>query len=275
MFNLKEDNNYNIILNHGKHGKISTERETGIFIDDIGYEVEGFKVTEAYSEVIKDSITVSFFRRGIASDYDKYYLGFKANGENKFTYLSYETLLFDTENVKPFGFNGFLSIKIPRAEVIQFVLEKEGEEEEKYHLDQFKISKNAANVYVNYREISDKTNPFNSKLFVAEIYGGDRKILDIDSRAFSTVFTPSTYVKRTSTDSFADWEIPQLVKKEVYKKFKNPKYIYNPILTISPFPRNEEYKKYEFNTLKEAISTVKADKSKILLVFSALFEHIT
>ncbi|WP_417785155.1 hypothetical protein [Tenacibaculum sp.] len=276
-FHLKEDNTYKIILKQGKHDKIDTGRETIIYIDNIGYDIEGFNVTEDYSKVIKDSITVNFFRRSLHSDYDKYYLGFKAKGDKNFTYLnlSYETLFFNTQNVKPFNFNGFLSVKIPRTTEIQLILkdEVETENKEKYLMNQFSISKNTANIYVDYRKIRDKNNSHNSKFAVAEIYGSGRKILDIESEAFSSVFKPSTYVKRTRIDSFSNWKIPVLVKKEFYKKFNNPKYVYKPVITISPAPRNEEYKKYEFKHLKEAIAAVKADESKILLVFNSLLRH--
>ncbi|WP_324026476.1 hypothetical protein QSV08_03050 [Maribacter sp. BPC-D8] len=279
-FHFKEDNTYNIILKEGSHGKFDTGRETVIYLDDIGYEVEGFHVTEDYAEIIKDSITVNFYRRGLDAKDEDYYLGFKAKGDEDFTYLNliYETLFFNTENVKPFAFNGYLSVKIPRTTEIQFVLKEEvtsESEEEKvtYLMNQFSLSKNAANAYVDHRTIRDKNNIFNSKFAVAEIYGSTRKILDIDSKAFSSVFTPSTYVKRTKIDSFPNWKVPVEVKKEVYKKFNDPKYVYKPVLTISPPPRNEEYKKYEFNHLKEAVAAVKADDSKVLLVLNSLLRN--
>ncbi|MDO6761859.1 hypothetical protein Q4566_16755 [Tamlana sp. 2_MG-2023] len=159
-FHFKEDNTYNIILKEGTHGKFDTGRETVIYIDDIGYEVEGFHVTEDYSEIIKDSITVNFYRRGLHSEDDNYYLGFKAKGDENFTYLnlSYETLLFNTENVDPFAFNGYLSVKIPRTTEIQFILKdevttKNEEKKAKYLMNQFSLSKNAANAYVDHRVI--------------------------------------------------------------------------------------------------------------------------
>ncbi|MFV0540924.1 MAG: hypothetical protein ACK5MZ_06760 [Aestuariibaculum sp.] len=277
-FHFKKDNTYKIVLKQGKYNKIDTGRETIIYLDDIGYDIEGFNVTEDYSKTVKDSITVNFYRRNLHSDYDKYYLGFKTNGDKNFTYLnlSYETLLFNTKNVKPFNFNGFLSIKIPRATEIQLILEDEVETEkkEKYFMNQFSLSKKTANVYVDYRKIEDKNNSHDSKFAVAEIYGSGRKILDIDSKAFSAALKPSTYVKRTKVDSFPNnWEVPELVKKEVYKKFNNPKYVYQPVFTISPAPRNEKYKKHEFGQLKEAITAIKADESKLLLVFNSILRH--
>ncbi|QCE42775.1 hypothetical protein [Psychroserpens sp. NJDZ02] len=279
-FHFKEDNSYNIILKEGTHDTFDTGRETVIFIDNIGYDIEGFHVTEDYAEVIKDSITVNFYRRGLDSKYENYYLGFKVKGDKNFTYLnlSYETLFFNTEKVEPFAFNGYLSIKIPRTTEIQFIFKEEvttknEDKKETYIMNQFSLSKNAANAFVDQRVIRDKNNIFNSKFAVAEIYGSTRKILDIDNKAFSSLFTPSTYVKRTKIDSFTNWKIPAEVKKEVYKKFNNPKYEYNPVITISPSSRNEAYKKYEFNHLKEAVAAVKADDSKVLLVFNSLLRN--
>ena len=281
-FHFKEDNTYNIILKQGKHDKIITRRgNIAIYIEDIGFDVEGFNVTEDYSEVIKDSITVNFYRRGIDSNYDKYYLGYKTKGDKKFTYLnlSYETLLFNTDSVKPYNFTGFLSVRIPRTREIQFVvLEDEAEtnskeKKEKYLMNQFSLSKNTANVYVDYRKIRDKKNIYNSKFVVADIYGSSERILDIDKKAFSAIFTPSTYVKRTKIGSFIDWKIPQLVKKEIYKKFDNPKYVYKPVITITPAHRDEKYKKHDFEQLKDAVAAVKSDESKVLLVFNSLLKH--
>lgn len=275
---FKKDNSYKIKTNQGKHGEFDTGRERVIYLDEIGYDVEGFNVTEDYAEVIKDSITIHFYRRGIDSDYKKYFIGYKPKGCQKFTYtnLSYETLLFNTESVVPFGFTGFLSFKIPRTSEIQFILAADvenNEEEEKYFMNQFSLSVNTANVYVDYRKIHDKNSPYNSKFAVAEIYGSGRKILDIDSEAFSSVLKPSTYVKRTKSEYFLNWQIPAKIKKEVREKFNNPKYTYRPVITISPSPRNEDYVKHEFKSLNEAIAAVKADKSKVLLVFNSLLNH--
>jgi hypothetical protein len=275
---FKKDNTYKIITNHGKHGEIDTGRERVIYLDEIGYDVEGFNITEDYAEVIEDTITIHFYRRGIDSDYEKYFIGFKPKGCQKFTYvnLSYETLLFNTEKVDPHGFTGFLSFKIPRTSEIQFILEEDdenNEKEKKHFMNQFSLSTNTANVYVDYRKIRDKDDPYNSKFAVAEIYGSGRKILDIDSEAFSSVLKPSTYVKRTKSEYFPNWQMPTKVKKEVYKKFNNLKYTYEPVITISPSPRNENYIKYDFSSLSEAIIAVKANKSKVLLVFNSLLNH--
>ncbi|WP_435262952.1 hypothetical protein [Tenacibaculum sp. nBUS_03] len=275
---LKDDNTYKIITHHGKHGEIDTGRETVIYIDEIGYDVEGFNITEDYADVIKDSINVHFYRRGIHSDYDKYFIGYKPTGDKKFTYinLSYETLLFNTEKVDPFGFTGFLSFKIPRTSEIQFILEDDVEnniKEEKYFMNQFSLSANTANVYVDFREIQNKNNPYNSKFAIATIYGSGKKIFDIKNSAFSSVLKPSKYVKRTKTEYILNWKIPSKVKKEVYKKFSNHKYAYEPIMTIGSLQRNKDYEKHEFTTLSKAITAVKADKSKVLLVFNSLLNH--
>jgi len=265
---IQEDNTYEISLKQGKYSSIKQDGEEFIFLYDIGYENGGFKVTEDYSGTLKDNLTIHFYRRNFTSDYENIYLGYKSTGEYTFLNLSYETLLFNTENIEPHEFDGSFTITIPRAEYIQLVYkEVDGD----YKMDEFKLSKNTNNVYVDYRSIYDKENIFNnSKLIVAEI--NKRGEIDINERAFATKFVPSNYVERIGSDTFSDWDVPLAVKKEAYKKFNNPKYVYQPVTTITPSSRGEHVK--EFQSLKEAVSTLKKDDTKdILLVFNSLLRN--
>ncbi|TPN87570.1 hypothetical protein [Aquimarina algicola] len=267
QLHVNEDNTYDIILEKGSHDKIKIKDEEYLFLYNIGHEHEGFKITENSTRAKTDSITIHFMRRNISSsisDIQDVYLGYKTKSDTNFKYvnLCYETLLFNTKDIVPFDFNGTLNITIPRAEEIQLILKKD-----QFHRDQFKLSPNTSNVYVDYRYIYNKGNiDNNSKLVIAEINteGG----LKINKKVLSTKNLPAKPVKRIASDSFPNWKIPFSIKKEVYKKFNNPKFKYQPVTTISPSSREEKHK--EFNNLNEAIATLKSDDSKVLLVFNSL-----
>lgn len=256
---LSEDNNYNIVLKHGNYDKIKRQSKEYLFLHNLDFQHEGFKVTEDNPAKKTDSITIHFMRRNIPSRIQDIYIGYKEKNKLKYVNLCYETLLFNTDNVKPFGKN--LNFKIPRTEHLELLILKN----DKFFVDRFKLSPKSENVYVDYRYIENRQND-NSKLVFAEI-NSTGKFTIIDD-LFSTDYPPTNYVKRIASDSIIDWKVPLLVEQEAYKKFENPKLKYQPVTTISPISHDSNFSK--FKSLKDAISKLKSDDSKVLLIFNSL-----
>lgn len=260
QLHVADDNSYKVVLKHGDSGKIQIEDEEVLFLYNLDFENEGFKITEDLTSEKSDSINLHFVIEGIIIDEEDIYVGYQPQEESDIKYLNlcYETLLFNTENVKPFDRK--LSFKIPRTEYLELVLKRGS-----FFIDRFKLSPNCSNVYIDYRYISDGiVDP--SKLGLCAVNSEGEFLFD--DRLFSTDTPPAEYVRRISSDSIAKWDMPFWVQQEAYKKFDSTKLNYLPVTTITP--RSHESNVTEIQSLDEAIAKLKTDDSKILLIFNSL-----
>jgi hypothetical protein len=258
QIHLSKKNTYKIFVEHGSYAKYQDKKGEFIVFKSPELEQEGFKVIESPGRKKLDSITVHYIRERVVLDEEDIYIGYKIKESNTFNYLNliFETRLFNT-NPEEEGF----SFKIPRTDEIEIVYKQD-----KFYVDKFKLSPNAANVYFGYRHLSRK--PYNSLVF-AQIETTGKLI--VNRGFFSVNNPPAKYVKRTASDSVQSWNMPFEVEKAACKKFNNPKFVYKPVATVSPGGYDVEYPKIE--SLEKAITILKQNDSKILLIFNTLLDN--
>lgn len=251
-----EDNTYKVIKNEDTFQTF--ENKYIVFgtpeIDQSRFTVISNTGTKA------DSITISVSAYDITFA-ENVYIGYKqnANEEYKYVNLIIESRLFNTTpDSKSYQF------KIPRANYLQFASQEEYIN--KVYMESFKLPKNTANIYFDYKYRYKKKGSF--KMF-AEIDATGKLI--VNDRLFSTDNPKGDNVKKIATDSIKDWTVPLQVEKEAYKKFDNPKLKYQPEFDISPTEYEDEFSGVK--SLEEALTMVKADESNILLIFNQLLDN--